>query len=51
MAEVFSQPPYSAGRPQSNSSDSIFDAGGSNLIPRMSKSDGGWLAEFDLGLV
>jgi protocatechuate 3,4-dioxygenase beta subunit len=51
VAEVFSQPPYSAGRPQSNSSDSIFNAGGSNLIPRMSKSDGGWLAEFDLGLV
>ena len=51
LAEVFAQPPYSAGRPQSNISDSIFKEGGPNLIPRMSKSDGGWLAEFELGLV
>ena len=50
LAEVFAQPPYSANRPQANSSDSIFNAGGPNLIPKMSKNADGWLAEFELGL-
>ena len=50
LSEVFSQPPYSAQKPQANTTDSIFNSGGSNLIPRMSKSASGWLAEFDIGL-
>ena len=50
LAEVFAQAPYSANKPQTNTTDGIFNAGGPNLIPRMSKSGAGWLAEFDLGL-
>jgi protocatechuate 3,4-dioxygenase beta subunit len=50
LSEVFAQAPYSAKKPQKNTSDGIFNGGGPNLIPKMSKAGGGWLAEFSIGL-
>ena len=50
LSEVFAQAPYSANKPQRNTSDSIFNDGGPNLLCKMSKSGAGWLAEFDIGL-
>jgi protocatechuate 3,4-dioxygenase beta subunit len=50
LAEVFSKAPYSAHKPQRNTSDSIFNGGGPKLIPKMTKTSDGWLAEFDIGL-
>ena len=50
LAEVFAKAPYSAHKPQRNSSDSYYNDGGSKLIPKMTKNADGWLAEFDIGL-
>jgi protocatechuate 3,4-dioxygenase beta subunit len=50
LAEVFAQAPYSAHKPQKNTSDSIFNDGGPKLIPKLTKGAGGWVAEFDIGL-
>jgi protocatechuate 3,4-dioxygenase beta subunit len=50
LAEVFAKAPYSAHKPQRNTSDSIFNGGGPKLIPKMTKTADGWLAEFDIGL-
>jgi protocatechuate 3,4-dioxygenase beta subunit len=50
LSEIFAQAPYSAHKPMKNTSDSIFNDGGPNLIPKMTKMGAGWVAEFTIGL-